>query len=414
LIEQNVFTCGISHQLFKEKYDYLSESDKNRLVRVSERVWLTIKLRYEQTFIHNPLALKYKEFNLQFEELPSIEVYLLCTCLDTLAGQGEYTSFDEWLENQNIKEGLAITDVISLYNQYADECGIGKNLHRLFTNLPECFKNWLASNVKLVQEGKPLLDNEIDKAQLVDNLYKFFYEYLRNAYTHSGVSRRIKIADDIFEPIDDGAWVTPVEGTLFPLIRKRRNQLWNFSYREGLDLATLLRLIIYAAVVRFIDFELNNDLISKNIRMYSRLNSFYAFINEVSANSNWLNYLENLDERQIFGSDLMFIEFPLLWSNASKRLVGRYNKESPLDLSYVEFTNQYITYVNGLNTEINIFNEINPRSTRASENKILYQRKLIDFIRNLKNLSTYKIIKDLPMKNEIINFWRLINNPCES
>ena len=97
---QRVFGCGIDGQAFKANYEGLSDENQFRLSRVAGRVWLTLQLRYEMAFYNNPFAWRNEEYSLRHIEVPSIEVYLLWTCLETLAGKPVHKNFKDWIKEQ--------------------------------------------------------------------------------------------------------------------------------------------------------------------------------------------------------------------------------------------------------------------------------------------------------------------------
>jgi hypothetical protein len=144
---QSVFGCGIDRHTFKAKFEGMGEKDQLRLERVAKRMRLSLKLRYEAAFSRNPFAFGDEDFRLFNVEMPSIEIYLLCTCLDTFAGKPDYKDFGEWLQVQENVTSLNINSVIDLYGRYKEDYGVGRNLRNLFESFPQSVKDWLSNNV---------------------------------------------------------------------------------------------------------------------------------------------------------------------------------------------------------------------------------------------------------------------------
>ncbi len=277
----HVFGCGVNKQHFETKLNALDQENQQRLERVARRIWVTLKLKYEMGVYQNPFEAPYDRFILTHDELPAIGIYLLVTCLDTLAGKAQFVDFRDWLKDQPDVTDLNLEGIIGLYTRYMGEYGVGKNLRALFDNLPLCTKEWLAKNVVIREIDQPLSVEGQDPNLLVKRLYTYFYEIRRNEYTHGSFPKQVSTADDIRPPDEAGWWVTPASGTHFALDRRNRNKLWNFAYRQGLDEATILRLIIHSAALQMLNIQVTEELINLNLGNFSRLDGLYSFMGEV-------------------------------------------------------------------------------------------------------------------------------------
>ena len=405
---QKVFGCGIDDQIFKKRYDTLSESTQNRLERVANRAWLTLKLRYEMGFFRNPFSLNNEEYSLFYVEMPSIRVYLLCTCLDTLAGKDTYKEFDIWLRDQERNENLNIENVIQLYKQYKKEYGVGRNLRDLFETLPQTIKDWLAKNVMIKHADDDLALTEQQNEKLMKRLYTFFYDVWRNQYTHSSKSRQTSIPDDIQEPMEgDEWWVTPAEFMRFPL---HKNQEWSFSYRQGLDLETILRVIIHSVVLQNLNIEVTNEIISTNLRNLSKLDGLSAFIYEVNSNSDTLVYLSTLDELEL--RNLCLRGIPLLRVEASTIMLERY--DIPSNAGFHEMTMEYITKVKNLNDSFAKFNVENPHVKRPTDYTQEHFHAIKGFLEKRTQKSDYQSVMNWSSRVEMTNVRSLMHDPCYS
>lgn len=409
---QRVFGCGIDGQVFKTKNERLSIKNQSRLGRVAGRVWLTLKLRYEMAFCNNPFPWRYEEYSLRHVELPSIEVYLLCTCLDTLAGKPVHKNFKDWIEEQPNTNNFGKEDIKSLYSQYEAEYGVGKKLRDLFKNLPQSVKVWLASNVAIRRSDQPLAPERQNVDKLLDRLYRYFYNYRRNNFTHGSVSRPTLVAEDVREPLDGGWWVTPASGTHFVLYSDRPNQKWNLSYRQGLDEATILRIIIYAVALQILGIELTNELIDTNLRNYSRLDALHAFVTEVNRNSALASLWAKIDDTEMtdLRSHLIGSGISLLSSEASNIMIERY-LDNPLESGLRQMTSQYLEYVNQLNSLVSDFNEANPSVSNGCDRNERW-RTIKEFLENLGRMPSYNSVVKWPSKKEMTNLWLVIRDPC--
>ena len=409
---QQVLGCGIDGQTFKTKYERLSEENKLRLGRVADRVRLTLKIRYEMAFYNNPFAWGAEEYSLRYVELPSIEVYLLCTCLDTLAGQPVHRNFKDWIRDQLSVTSLSLEEVTHLYAQYEEEYGVGRNLRSLFRNLPWSVKDWLATNIVIWRSDQLLPVGEQDANELGNRLYLYFYNARRNAFTHGSVSHPTLIADDIREPEDSEWWITPAAGTDFVLNRDRPNQRWNLSYRPGLDEATILRMIIHAAGLQMLEIEPTRELIDVNLRNYSRLNALYAFVSEVSRNAAAVSWWSKVDDPGMnnFRAYLIHGGIPTLSSESSTVVADRY-LDNPLESGLRQMTHQYLREINHVNSAVSDFNESNP-PPRDNRNPSERWQVIKEFLVELVKAPSCKSVLKWPSKTEMTKLWLVIRDPC--
>ncbi len=407
---QRVFGCGIDWQTFKMKYEGLSDLDeKLRLERVAKRLQFTLHLRYRVAFYKSPIGWNQEGYTFVNEELPSTEIYLLCTCLDTLAGKRTYLKFEDWVESREDAGRWDKNSIINLYKQYSDEYGIGKNLKNLFTNLSPVIKTWLSNNIVISRSGQSQPATETDPDRLMIYLYTFFYELWRNTFTHTAVSPKADIAEDIFEPTkEDTWWSYPPTWSRFNLNKK---QGWELSYKTGLDLATILRLIINVVVLQILEVDVTQEYISLNLRNFSRLNGLYAFTDEVGRNSETLRALSQLDEREL-GNYLVYRGIPLLRSAASNTMVARYNVEIPLEASLHKTTMRYVADVSQINNVISNFNMSNPVPESPKDNFSERLQNIKDFLGGLAKTPIYESILSGPPVGEMSSVWIVIQDPC--
>jgi hypothetical protein len=395
-IVKRVFGCGIEGGTFQVRYLSLSEKDQGRLKLVARRVWLTQKLRYELATYTNPVASSDEKYALNDVELPSIEVYLLCTCLDSLAGRADHVEFITWLSDKVTGESLTLSEIQRAYSQYQEEQGVGRNLRHLFETLPQVTKSWLAQNVRLAPfKRQRSLENE-GHDTLMKELYRYFYHTRRNAFTHGGISRRTSVSADIIQPIEHDRWWTG--GT-------------SFSHRVGIDEATILRVIIHSTALKLLSIDPTQELMDANIKHHSRVNAAYAFLNEVDGNSLTLSYWPRLEEPRMkdYRTFLICNGIPPLESKSTQLLIERYSQNSSFEGQLREMTSHYLDQVQTMNSEMLDFTISNPFSERNSTGSWNVIKKFFD-----EQLSTplYDSILNWPSKSELINLWLVIRDPC--
>jgi hypothetical protein len=393
-IVKRVFGCGIERGAFQVRYLSLSEKDQGRLKLVAKRVWLTQKMRYELSTYANPVASSDEKHALNYVELPSVEVYLLCTCLDTLAGQADHVDFVTWLGDKATSESLTLNEIQHAYSQYQEEQGVGRNLRHLFETLPQGTKTWLAENVRLRPFKRQRSSENEGHETLMKELYRYFY-HRRNAFTHESISRITSVAADIVQPIEHDRWWTG--GT-------------SFSHRVGIDEATILRVIIHSAALELLSIESTQELISANINHHSRVNAAYDFLNEVDGNSLTLSYWPWMEEARMkdYRTFVMCHGIPLLGSNSTQMMIERYDQNSSFESQLCDMTSHYLDEVTKINSAITDFNEANP----CSETNMSSWNVFKNFLDDHTTTPVYDSILNWPSKSELGDVWLLIRDPC--
>ena len=157
-IVYNTFGCHVEDRTFKNHYAVISEDERGRLHRVASRMLLTLQLRYRAKFSPNFAVRGEDSLNLAYVELPSVEVYLLVTCLDTLAGEPKWPRFDGWLQKSPTVCGLNTKGIIDLFELWRKDHGPRRTMRKLFEGVPPCVAVWLSENVvfQKYSEEKPV------------------------------------------------------------------------------------------------------------------------------------------------------------------------------------------------------------------------------------------------------------------
>lgn len=129
----------------------------------------------------------------------ALQIYLLCTCFDTLAGQFSHKQFDNWVSE--IGEDLLQTSLNSesnqeltiwykqttkrLFEKYLQDYGVARNFRRLFNELPDILRISLIDSFTVIREKET---NEDWNGMPPERKLRRIVDYLfsrRNKFTHN-------------------------------------------------------------------------------------------------------------------------------------------------------------------------------------------------------------------------------------
>lgn len=129
----------------------------------------------------------------------ALQVYLLCTCFDTLSVQSPYQRFDEWaIEKDDISllqqiSGVpSSTEMVSwykgitkkLYEEYLENHGVTRNFRNLFLDLPEVLQSELVDSYAIVKGGESNDDwLKMPKEKRLRRIVNYLFAR-RNKFTH--------------------------------------------------------------------------------------------------------------------------------------------------------------------------------------------------------------------------------------
>lgn len=409
---RKAFGCGIHIADFTNRYEALPEEEKDRLRRVGSRMLMTLRLRYQLAVSTNPFMDGVEQHFFESSDWPSLEVYLLCTCLDMIAGQPRHKDFKAWVREQSLTEMLSIDDVIKLYESYQNTHGVGRNLRQLFENLPQVMKQWLANNI-MIDEGKfspvPHALPE-DTAKLIKHLVNYFYDIRRSNFTHSGLTYHTEIADDIYafdENRHEQWWAVDFA---FSFKNKPHKEAL-LHFRQGLDLATILRLILHTVALQKLGIEVTQNIIQGHIVNYSRLHALYKFLDEVHYNASRMKHYAAITE-QISSRHPIYIRkegvsaLSTTWAvRLSERLITEYSLERGLR----EVVLEYIAQVKELDNIITDFNKQHQNSIYRLGDEQEFVRSFLD---TLTKSTAFNAVIEMPNRKSMTNMWIVIRDPC--
>lgn len=142
-----------------------------------------------------------------------LETYLLCTCLDTLAGKDNYFDLQNWLKTKRNHAALGISEkhellkeaeskkyifslalfesvLSSILEIYNNSYGVNRSIKQLVLSLPNSIKEELADAYIIYKDSQHNSEENWDRKTVDEKLKTIFIDYLfhyrRNLYTHEG------------------------------------------------------------------------------------------------------------------------------------------------------------------------------------------------------------------------------------
>ncbi|NVO09933.1 MAG: hypothetical protein HXX16_08240 [Bacteroidales bacterium] len=129
-------------------------------------------------------------------DIEALVLYLLLTCIDTIAGQDEYKSFSEWIQSnwENFKsEKIDNTWIKRKEDEHKAIFGVGKNFKNLISNeISEELKIRAINNFAVTKLDNGKVNQEswtswelASSDEKIKKIAKNLFEQIRNKYTHS-------------------------------------------------------------------------------------------------------------------------------------------------------------------------------------------------------------------------------------
>jgi hypothetical protein len=429
-----MLSCGVDESEFESKYDSFSPDTQDQLYRVAWRMWIAQILRYQVMPRVRPWSSRDDFDRLVAIEWPSLEIYLLFNCLDTLAPNVARKNFPEWIKAQNNIPCLNQDEIAEQYMEWTKEYGVGAKLRGLFTHLPDGMITWLTDNM-IVQRAKDEFDpkgqREIQKQ--VDLIYQYFYNVRRNLYTHSSTSAP--------------TYVTPYPSRSdnWELLKEYRidDRDWRIYSRSVLDEATILRMIVQAVVLQKLHVEVNFSTIQANLANYSRQSVMYNFLSEVQVNaaaliwwpefdqvarraeqSPWHRMIGKIewnasdlvewrqfngDQKVIFYESLAFIEVPCLNIKWSTIMAEQFVPQNEREYKVQQLAVSYLAFVKQLDSAIRQFNELHPPSPFKWAER---EKTLKKFLQSQTGTQAFDLVTQMPSRSEMGDLAILAQYPC--
>ncbi|HEU5378135.1 MAG TPA: hypothetical protein VFV38_22150 [Ktedonobacteraceae bacterium] len=405
---RRVFGCEIPPEFFNTKYHQLPQGQQDRLYRVARRVWLTFVMRY-QVFYRIPFENPNDEWVFHYVELPSLELYYLFTCIDTLASKG-HMSFPDWLRQESVRQsynldGSVLTpdEVISLYQKYEDGYGINRNLRKLFNNLPSSLIEWLARVVTVRKINPDSSYQKIENpTEIATQLREYFYQR-RNDSTHESKVSRPYVSDNIIS--GDGWW--HFTSTSFEYTLRNKKQIWSLLFRDGIDEASILRVIIFVVVLQQMNIEVTATLVESYFESLSRQSAIYGFLDEMERTTAHLRLWETYSEEQ--ATELDHLPIPLVKFRWASLVSERWKQQgNGLEQQLRGLTHEYINAASYLNAEIERFNQ----EHSPTEERLKRRKDIAELFQGLTKSNQYIFIIQMPFHSAIPLIKILADNPA--
>lgn len=397
-IIRRMFGCGIDASVMNKMLLEMDKKEFERLLLVALRMQFTIYLRYQLHYSRNPFVGVPWDLQTEWKDLPSLEVYLLFTCIDALAGPPKYKDFKFYVNENAGRFRLFIRGIDWVYDEYMEKYGTGNNLRKIIFGLPDSAKSWLLKNVSIYYEKAPL-EIGSDPDELLKEIFRHFYRLRRLPFTHRAMSKPLYMEREI--RIEESSWFMPYVGT-------------RLKYKSGLDEATILRILTYVFVLQKLNLKISSNLVDKYFHNQIRLNSFYRFIGEVSRNSSVLESLIDLSD--ISGpqkNSLLIAGPPKLEFDSAMRAKKLFRLELPLESGISTFATEYIEKVKEINSSIKDFMDRYPSKKRKT-NPELFLTDLSNTIQALLTSDSAQSVQTAANSPPITNLWGVVRNPCYS
>jgi hypothetical protein len=397
----NLFGFGVLEPVFTRR---LSNSELHeQLDTVAHRICFVDRLRYRQQFVVGESFSTPELLHRLSVERQALELYLLCTCIDALAGE-DFIRFHEWLgvKKRATKTKYGIDDdligqvlsrfpgdlrdpdrfrsaAFSLFNEaYLPNHGNHKAFLRFFDALPASMKSVLLQVYTIsdpldedeispeLKEGA-VLPNDIEtwnrerekwesqrNDERIKKVAQYLYQYHRNPYTHSAVSRKPRTTTDwskiLGVEVGNEAW-DPI-GDIIKLGLKYR--IVRFGGIPGEDEALMLRLVVATGWVQRLGLPVDEDFVVGFRNDQIRRERMHAAMYELEIVLDLLRFYtgENKD-RSPYKEILSFQQFP---TENVENLKG-YLYDTPLhDEAFIE---DYLSRLKRINHHILEFNREN-------------------------------------------------------
>jgi hypothetical protein len=396
---------GLKFDEFNPRYESLPDEDKDAIRWVAWRLLLTYYLRYDVdipgVFEHHiDMSAGYVKW-LVNSAIPSLEIYLLFTCLDTLAGS-KHLGFPEWLESQLQDEKLSKTEIVNYYKKYKKECGVGSNLRRLFENLPDVTIDWLSNNAvfrrvpKYVygkgeynhQRFEELSENPITSSRknITKLLFEYYYNYWRNPFTHQSRTRAPHFVYYV-NPTNDVSEIPPIplftnqdflasdpetsyapmsyeQGQLINVGRLKHNKnYWQLFLSLRTDEATILRVIIQSHLFQLLDITVTSQHLEKFIYGLQFQSALRGYARSTEVNMNLLEELQSISQGCSSRDMYHFQGIPKLNIWWAEKLLELFQGKGS-----IKHIRRYSSAVKTINEKIDCFNSSTPPVKSSDEN----------------------------------------------
>lgn len=199
----------------------------------------------------------------------ALQLYLLCTCLDALAGQTEYRQFHEWvgqkdqmplleelLAPENLPAGLSpkwfAETTSELGEKWLDEYGVSRGFRDFIFDLPEPLCRELISSYAIIKEPQEKTTDweGFSAKERLKRVVRYLYQLRRNTFTH-----RAMIVPTVVPTQGIAGWVQSIS-----------TELWDYAvYFAGASEVrgeiSLLRIVITGAIRELLGYSVDQAFV---------------------------------------------------------------------------------------------------------------------------------------------------------
>lgn len=299
-----------------------------KLQDVAMRVLLADYLKYRASFLDtsyffSPAFASSGDLSYRlYREVASLQLYLLCTCVDAIQGKRNgFITFPNWLHRKRSVDDDAIAQILSELSQSLDlrqAAPFRKTAHQVFDrvyrpvygdrhgfiqfflNLPPSLSS-LVTNAFMISSPlseHPMFDlsvwdqehkewGQLPETDRLKRIGRYFYDHRRSPYTHSlksfpphiGTTRLYRGRyDDLIGSVD---YISTEDVIEFWDGNTKKYICRYFAGRENEDEALMLRLLIAMALREKLGFEVTDETIDKYRTYQVRRKAIYWALWEV-------------------------------------------------------------------------------------------------------------------------------------
>jgi hypothetical protein len=197
----SIFGEGTNLSEFSPLVDRLDKDTLKLLSSVAVRISLVEALSSLNHFPSN-------------RDFASLQLYLLCTCIDALANP-RWLAFNEWLATKKAEyhtterdtkleevfdelknksdNQFYVKSILELYSEYLNHYGTTRKFGAFFLDLPDFMKEFIASSYQIFNGYENFLKpeiwqkwNEKTTDEKLGKIANYIFEYRRNQFTHAG------------------------------------------------------------------------------------------------------------------------------------------------------------------------------------------------------------------------------------
>jgi hypothetical protein len=391
LIARALFAIDLDKKTFLDAWN---SADKQRQVAaVTHRILFADFLRYRTRFVRPSysfgvqVAADAEITGIVRDQLSGLTLYLLCTCIDVLTGQGgDFLDFPRWLtsgrgiEDAELSihlQGTSVSQASSFRmlirhlheEHYLPRHGGRRGFAAFFSEtIPVPLQDALSSIYCIVPNAvDPGFDDDLWSEHLrswgdlstleqMTRLGQYLYDCRRNPYTHAGainlphpgirldqgsLSSDFYSSDDVFTASRNG---------------KARTVVRRFRGLPGEDEILVLRLVVAMGSLAILGIPVDGGTVDRYRLTQLRRESIYYALYEIDSVIQLVDVLQNAESLQHFEG--MLPTFPMM---EVQRVLQHYALDQPHARGNYEHLIRYLQAMTDCNASSAVFNRLHQR-----------------------------------------------------